>query len=161
MLHPLFACLPIEPRPLWDQDGGIWYVSQGSPHGDAPTSTYRYKPTINSICEPLLGTSVRDSTGAICGVRYPTFVECCRIYREGLEVVHVFRDYEDLFTLAMYRRQVSDAGIVLDMLFLELAHAAALTPLQWQELLVRMPPDTPIHAVCLSKAHPVLESVAA
>lgn len=113
---------------------------------------YRYKPTINSICEPLLGTSIRDQTGAITGVRYPTLAERCRIYREGLEVVYVFRDYEDLCTLAMYRRQVSDTGMVLDQLFLELAYAASFTRDQWQELLVRMPADTPIHAVCLKRA---------
>lgn len=117
---------------------------------------YRHRPTINSICEPLLGTPIRDRTGAVTGVRYPMLAERCRIYRESLEVVYVFRDYEDLFTLAMYRRQVSDTGMFLDLLFLELALAASLTPEQWQELLIRMPEDTPIRRACERRACPVV-----
>ena len=152
MSNTLFECLPLTPTPRWNQDGGIWYVLQGMQCTDAPTPMYLHKPTINSICEPLLGTSVRDASGLISGVRYPSFSDACRIYREGLEVVHVFRDYEDLFTLAMYRRQIADTGILLDMLFIHLALAAGFTPAQWQELLVRMPVDTPIYAACARRS---------
>lgn len=156
MSNTLFECLPLRPTPRWNKDGGLWYVRQGMHDTSKPTPMYRHKPTINSICEPLLGTSIRGTEGSIVGVRYPSFPESCRIYREGLEVVHVFRDYDDLFTLAMYRRQVADTGIVLDMLFLELAIAARFTSEQWEELRIRMPINTPIYDACARRANPVL-----
>jgi hypothetical protein len=161
MTSTLFDCFPMRRRPRWDADGGLWYVSQTVPKDGSPTPMYRHKPTMNSICCPLLGTTVRNPDRTIAGVKYPRFEDACDIYREGLELVHVFRDYSDLFALAMYRRQVSEYGLILDQLFLELARDADFSTESWGMLALRMPEGTPVHEICLRKAKPSLHLVAA
>lgn len=152
----LFSCMSMTRRPRWDEHGGIWYARQGTstvPNENevatiVPTRMYRYKPSISSICGPLMGSSVRDAAGTITGVRFPPLAIRTSIYREALELVHVFREYEDLFTLAVYRRQVCEEGLVIDQLFIELADAAGFTPAQWRELSLRMPDGSPIRREC-------------
>lgn len=152
MTSTLFDCFPLRRRPRLDVDGGLRYVSQTVPKDGSPTPMYRHKPLMYSVCSPLLGTPVRNADRVIVGVKYPRFEDACDIYREGLELIRVFRDADDLFALAMYRRQISMRGLVLDQLFLELAHDAVLKPEAWGMLAVRMPEGTPIHEICLRKA---------
>ena len=141
-------------RPSWDVDGGRWYVSQTVPRDGSPRKMYRHKPSINLICESLLGSSVRDKNGRICGVAYPTLSRRCEIYREGIEIVTVFQDYRDLFSLAVYRRYVTQCGgIPMDMLFFNLAMKGDFSREDWEILALRMPEYADIRAACLRRAY--------
>lgn len=102
---------------------------------------YRHKPAVSTICKPLIHA------------RYLPLHERLRIYREGIELVMVFGDYDDLITLATYRRQVTRrGGVPLDTLFFNLACDAGFTKAQWQELAHRMPDRAPIKEACLRRA---------
>ncbi|HEX5774898.1 MAG TPA: hypothetical protein VFY28_02990 [Candidatus Paceibacterota bacterium] len=147
-----YDCTRLRQRPRWDAGGGNWYVSQTVPKNGSPTPMYRHKPRIADICGPLMGTSVRKN-GVVVGVKYPCLSDRLRIYREGLELVYVFREYRDLLDLAVYRRQVTHrGGMPLDRLFYELACEAQFLPAQWKMLAERMPDRAPIYAECLRHA---------
>lgn len=147
-----YDCLHLRQRPRWDEGGGDLYVKQGAASHDVPTAMYRHRPRIPDICASLLGVPVRIN-GEIVGVRYPRLDTRLRVYREGIELIVVFRDYEELITLAMYRRQVTRrGGIPLDLLFFNLACEAGFTGAQWQQLAERMPDRAPIRAACLHRA---------
>lgn len=152
-------------RPRWDADGGLWYVAQGENRPGVPTKQYRWKPNMNTVCEPLLGRPVHDrETGKVVGVTYPSLTHRLEIYREGLRLIEVFGERTDLFTLAVYRRQVREIGPVsLDWLFLELAErmVPALSPREWGMLSVRMPERSHILNVCLERSCPANIRVAA
>lgn len=148
-----YECMHPLRRPRWDNDGGLWYCVQGASTDGAPTKLYRHKPSVNHICEPLLGTSLRNEKGKIIGVKYPTLAERLKIYREGIEVVRVFKDYDDLVTLAMYRRQVTRrGGIHIDLLFFNLACDAHFPQTTWAMLAERMPDRAPIYQACRRRA---------
>jgi hypothetical protein len=143
---------PLRQRPSWDRNGGIWYVSQVIPKDGTPTPMYRHKPSIGQICGPLMGTSIRTAGGCICSVRYPEFSERLRLYREGMELVVVFKEYADLFTLALYRRQVCEEDIQMDVLFFNLALEAGFQKSQWDSLAQRMPECSWIRGACERRA---------
>ncbi|MDB5189551.1 MAG: hypothetical protein JWL82_508 [Parcubacteria group bacterium] len=139
--------------PRWDIDGGLWYVSQTVPKDGSPTPMYRHKPSINDICAPLFGSSIKDTNGKITGVRYPRLEERYRLFREGIELVKVFRDYSDLFTLAKHRRQVTRrGGIPMDILFFNLACEARFSKKEWEMIATRMPDRSPIYSACWRRA---------
>jgi hypothetical protein len=142
-------CLYLRQRPAWDVDGGRWFVQQGEKKSNEPSKMYRGKPSIHVICSPLFGTATA----------YPTLTRRHELYREGIEVLLVFQDHAehrtDLFTLAIYRRQVtSRGGITLDPLFFEIAlrMQPALTSEEWESLAQRMPECAPIKRACLDQA---------
>ena len=144
-------------RPAWDREGGTYYVSP-----TAPNKMERYRPSVNQICEPLLGSSIRTKEGIITGVSYPPLARRLALFREGLELVIVFKRVEDLFTLATYRRQVTQrGGLPLDRLLFETARTLGLTKTEWQHLAERMPEKAPIRAACLLEAAPESQKVAA
>lgn len=156
-----YDCTRLRQCPRWDANGGLWYVSPTVPKDGSPTPMYRHKPTISSICEPLFGTSIRRN-GRIVGVSYPRLDDRLRIYREGIELIRVFRECTDLFTLATHRRQVTRrGGIPLDRLFFELACEAGLSRTQWEVLALRMPDRAPIYEACLDRARVTPEAMAA
>lgn len=135
-------------RPRWDAERPLYYAIPPRKEGD-PWPMRRFFPTINGICEPLLGHSERDlKTGKITGVRYPRMARRYAMYREALELVAIVRRKDDLLTLAMYRRQVSQSHLSLDLLFLALGEDMGLTPPEWERIAVRMPHDSPIENVC-------------
>ncbi len=150
--------LPKPPR--WNTNGGVWYTEQGTSKNQnadvvqscVPTPSYRYKPSMNSICEPLLGTSLRRDS-KIVGVSYPKLSDRLRIYREGIELIKIFNERDDLFALAMYRRQVTyRGGIPADELFFNLACDAELSKAEWHELALRMPDRALIYHACVRRA---------
>lgn len=119
----------------------------------------RWKPNMDAICESLLGTSIATWKGKeqkITGVRYPTMERRLLIYREGLELVFVFKDRIDLFTLAVYRRQVTIHGdCPLDGLFLRAAEMFDLSSQEWGDIARRMPKHSKIKSICARRARPV------
>lgn len=160
-VHPCLKCLPPPVRPRWDQDGGVWYPAPFTPAGK-PTPMQEWRPTINAICEPLLGSSQRYEEKGVAGegskIRsiavYPTLDRCLRIYREALHVVRVYRKQEDLLMLAVYRRQVTVEGdIWLDEPFIELADTLGLSRDSWAALAARMPKRSRIRRICLKRVH--------
>ncbi len=115
---------------------------------------YRHKPSIHLLCEPLLGSSIRNQGGKIVGVKYPTLSRRIEIYREGIELVSVFMEKSDLFALAVYRRYVTQrGGVPIDLLLFNLALELTLSPDEWKMLQMRMPDKAPIHDACLRRAH--------
>jgi hypothetical protein len=65
------------------------------------------KPNIDIICESLFGRQVQDKeTGDVCVV-YLTLERCVEVYLKALKVVWDFHQLNDLFRLAVYRRQVT------------------------------------------------------
>jgi len=101
------------------------------------------------ICGALDGRSVYDANGKVKWVEYPTLTRRLQIYREGLELIIVFRDYDDLFALAVYRRYVTQrCGIKMDEIFFTLALEAGLTPERWEDLARRMPDRSLIRGQC-------------
>lgn len=156
-----YDCTRLHQRPRWDRDGGIWYVAQTVPKDGSPTPMYRHKPTISDICGPLMGTPFRRG-GEIMGAKFPSLNDRLRMYREGLELVRVFRDYRDLLDLAVYRRQVTRrGGIPLDGLFYELSCEAAFPPAIWKMLAERMPERAPVRAACMRHASSGARALAA
>lgn len=100
-----------------------------------------------------MGTSIKNSEGTIVGVKYPSLARRLAVYEEGLNLIAVFKERDDLFTLAVYRRQVhTTCGISLDTRFLQLAEQFALTALEWEMLAVRMPEGSSIYARCRARA---------
>ncbi|MGE5541221.1 MAG: hypothetical protein ACM3TU_02970 [Bacillota bacterium] len=147
-----YDCTRLRQRPRWDADAGLWYTAQTLSKDGSPTPMHRHKPHVRDICGPLMGTSIRRE-GVTVGVKYPCLDDRLRIYREGLELVYVFREYKDLLDLAVYRRQVTRrGGIPLDRLFYELACAAEFLPTAWAMLAQRMPDRAPIRDMCLRHA---------
>lgn len=148
--------LDLPSRPHWDKDGGQWFVSPEVPK-KGPIPMYRWRPSVSTICEPLLGTSLygtkADGTHGIVGVSYPKTKRRHLLYREALELVIIFKQRADLFTLAIYRRQVTrEGGIPLDELFLEVAETFRLSPREWSDLAIRMPKRSAIRKTCLERA---------
>lgn len=142
-------------RPRWDRDGGLWYPSSFIPK-NGPQQMVRFWPTINAICEPLMGSSKAYPVngGTKYHVTYPSKERCFGIYREAVELIKSRRVREDLFILSIYRRQVTEEGdIWLDELFFELAETFALTPEEWGVLALRMPRCSRIRRLCLKRAH--------
>lgn len=132
---------------------GIWRVAHYPPVGGGPWPMYRWHPSVDTVCELLLGSSVRNEEGQIVGVRYPKPRERHAIYREGLELIEVFREKKDLFALALYRRQVTRRGdIAHDRLFLSLANSFRLSCAEWAALSVRMPTGSRVRNECLRRA---------
>jgi hypothetical protein len=136
---------------------------------DKPTPMYRHYPTINNICEPLLGSPVYSLVGVeveqsdgskkveqvykIVGVKYPTWSRRHAIYREAMELVNVLRHKSDFFNLAVYRRQVTvTTGIPLDELFIIIGDALDISRKGWEDIAVRMPKGTWVHKACLHRA---------
>ena len=155
----------------WNEEPGIWYVRQGA-GGNKPAAMYRWHPTINAICEPLLGASVRvreeevidgvtQVKEIIIGVDYPRKIRRLRLFKEALDVVRIFRNQEDLFTLAVYRRQVTKTGNMhLDPAFIELAETFDLLAEDWRKLAERMPRRSRILAHCEARANKGIAPVA-
>ncbi len=136
-------------RPRWDAERPLYYVQQTPPKEGESWKMHRWLPTVNGICDPLLGHSERDrATGKISGVRYPRIARRYAMYREALELISVTRRKDDLLTLAMYRRQVSLSHLSVDRLFLALGEDLGLTPPEWERIAVRMPQDSPVEAAC-------------
>lgn len=144
--------------PHWNVGRGLWYPSSSVP-SDKPTPLVRWRPTIDAVCERLLGSSTyfEDESGARRGcVRYLSLETGTLLYREALELIIVFRQRSDLFSLATYRRQLTTEGdIDLDGLFLELAEECvpALSCEEWDMLAERMPKNSKILAICQERAH--------
>jgi hypothetical protein len=154
-------CLPAPIRPRWDQDGGVWYPAPFTPAGE-PTPMQEWHPTINAICEPLLGSSQhyeqKSEDGSDIKIRffavYPQMDRRLRIYREALHLVRVYRRAADLLMLAVYRRQVTEEGdIWLDDQFIELADGFSLSRDSWAALAERMPKRSKIRRTCLKRVH--------
>jgi hypothetical protein len=173
---------PLKERPRWDKGKGLWYALS-LVSSDRATSMYRWRPKVDSICEPLLGTAVpfcvrkggqdangnyknefsmhevqrRDPEHYYSGsvVHYPRIRRRLKLYREGLELVVVFGEREDLFKLATYRREVTIHDISADSLFIEVAErlSPALTSTEWHLLATRMPKNTWVHNECERRAH--------
>lgn len=162
--------LPLPRTPRWNVGEGLIYPSPTVPK-DGPTPMSRWHPTINTVCERLLGASscyLDDGEIKWGRARYLGFDEAMLVYREGLELIAVFKERSDLLSLAMFRRQVTVEGdISLDGLFLELAEEfdPPLTPEEWGDLAVRMPQNSWILATCLVRSqgsgrHPLLADAA-
>jgi len=80
-----------------------------------------------------MGRSVYDANGKVKWVEYPTLTRRLQIYREGLELIIVFRDYDDLFALAVYPPLCNPA--VRNQNGRDILHArleAGLTPERWE-----------------------------
>ncbi|MBP6860018.1 MAG: hypothetical protein KBC38_00435 [Candidatus Pacebacteria bacterium] len=139
-------------RPRWDAERPLYYVQPTPPKDCGPWKMNRWFPTVNSICEPLLGHSVRDrATGKIDGVRYPPMAAKYRMYREALELVAVTGNRSELLTIAVYRRNVSLGNLELDKLLVALGDRFADTP--WELIQVRMPHGTWVEAQCMLRAN--------
>jgi hypothetical protein len=146
--------LELTSRPSWDLDGGKWYVSQTPPANGEPRKMYRHKPSMHLLCEPLLGSSIRNAAGKIVGVRYPTLSRRMEIYREGIELISVFMEKSDVFALAVYRRYVTQrGGVPIDLLLFNLALDLNFSVEDWEMLRVRMPDKAPIYDACFRRAH--------
>jgi hypothetical protein len=115
------------------------------------------KPSIRVLCGPLMGTSRYDShTGAICGVNYPIRSRRIELYREALRVLLIFRDREDLFHLALYRRQITSiASAKYDSIYMKCLRRAvpALSQKDWRRIAKRMPRHAHIRKECLIEAN--------
>jgi hypothetical protein len=148
-------------RPSWDLDGGKWYVEQGVPPNGMASQMKRFKPTINSICDELMGTTLHESyeedgklKWRICGVRYPEPSRQFELYREGIELVRVFKEKDDLICLAGYRRQVTEPGDYhMDVLFFNLGVELGLTREEWKNLHERMPEGSWVQGACYRRAY--------
>ena len=135
---PKYLDLPSRPR--WDRDGGLWYTSP-TIGKDGKMTLYRWRPTVNFVCEPLMLMDLRLARRRL-------------LYREALELVIVFKQRSDLFTLALHRRQVATYGIPLDHLFLSVAEGfdPPLSAEEWRRLAERMPEKSFVRKACLEHA---------
>jgi hypothetical protein len=119
----------------------------------------RWRPSVNSICEPLLGASMYaavENDRKIIGVRFPEMESRLQIFHEGLELVWVFRRRTDLFALATYRRQVTETGdMPLDILLLLMADRLNLSTDNWKRFAERMPDDSWVKQECEKRSVPV------
>lgn len=142
-------------RPRWDRDGGTHELQRR----DGIDHLVRHKPNVRHICGPLMGSTKTRADGSKYA-QYPQLNERLALYQEGLEVVKVFRDPDDVFALALYRRQLvgpgepCDRGFPVDHEFFVLAEC--LLGLEnthiWHQLAGRMPHDAPIRDWCLAHA---------
>ena len=149
-----YDCTQLPSTPSWNRDGGRWYVSQTPPANGEPHKMYRHKPSMHLLCEPLLGSSIRNAAGEIIGVKYPSLSRRIEIYREGIEIISVFREKCDMFSLAVYRRYVTQrGGVPTDLLLFNLALALELSPEEWEMLRLRMPEKSPIRGACFRRAY--------
>ena len=138
--------------PRWYRNGGI-YATESTLYGiqRGRNQLVRWKPTIQHVCDSLMGTSTL--VNGVRQVKFPTLARRMAIYEEGLNLISVFGDRDDLFTLAVYRRQVRPIGsISLDSRFLELAEALNLSRTEWEMLAARMPADSRIKSICEHRA---------
>jgi hypothetical protein len=126
-------------RPSWDQAGGKWYVVQTPARAGEVQKMYRHKPNLHVLCHPLSGSL--------------SLARRLLIYCEALEVISVFREYNDLRILAVYRRYVTQrCGVPLDKDFFNLALSAQLSSVAWTELGDRMPDLSWIRDACYRRA---------
>ena len=122
--------------PRWNVGKGIFYLRQPVPPQGTPWLMDRYIPSARSIGEVLFEKHVSLER------RY-------RIFREGIELVRVFGLKDDLFTLAVLRRQVTRrGGIPMDVLLFQCAALAELSTEEWTEFALRMPDKAPIKDWC-------------
>ncbi|HEX2792115.1 MAG TPA: hypothetical protein VHO23_00110 [Candidatus Paceibacterota bacterium] len=142
-------------RPRWDRDGGMYHLQRI----DGKDCLVRWKPSVRHICGPLMGTTkTRGDSSRFA--RYPHLDERLALYQEGLEVVEVFRDPDDVFALALYRRQLTnpdepeDRGYAIDSAFFALAKELLGRGgiRAWRQLARRMPRHAPIRGWCLAHA---------
>lgn len=139
-------------RPRWDAERPLYYVAPYPPRDGGPWKMNRWFPTVNSICEPLLGHSVRDrKNDRIVAVKYPPMASKYRMYREALELVAITKNRSELLTIAVYRRNVSPGHLELDRLFIALGDRLEGTP--WDLIKVRMPHNTWVRAQCVVRAN--------
>jgi hypothetical protein len=116
------------------------------PKGVPLAQLQEYKPPMVEICEPLLGLLVKKR-GKLVN-RQLGSCERRAIYKEALQIIETFRSYGDLATLAIYRRQVTNANgvAVLDSHFLRLVRLAtpSFSPAWLQDIAIRMPPHSKV-----------------
>jgi len=135
--------------PRWYRNGGVC-AGESTLHGirREPDRLVRWKPTIWHVCGSLMGTSRKRENGSY-EVKFPRIARRLAIYEEGLNLVALFRERDDLLTLAVYRRQVHPVGAIsLDARFLELADSFNLSVVEWEMLAVRMPEHSSIRTAC-------------
>lgn len=106
-------------------------------------------PNIKALCEPLMGSSVREDDRR--RLKELPLEERIRIYKKALKAIERWEIRDGLLNLALYRRQVTvDTPIDADETFLALA--CALQPVlsihEWADIAQRMPKGTPIHDAC-------------
>ncbi len=139
--------------PRWYRNGGVC-AAESTLHGirREHDRLVRWKPTILYVCGSLMGTSRKRENGSY-EVKFPRIARRLAIYEEGLNLVALFRERDDLLTLAVYRRQVLPSGAIsLDTRFLELADSFDLSSVEWEMLAVRMPEHSSIRAVCEARS---------
>lgn len=150
---PHLSCyleLPYTPR--WNEGNGLWYIYPD--YSRRPLEMNRYFPSVNLVCFQLWGTPIRKRDPLTLefetvGVNYPLFRERCMLFLEGIELVKVTRNREELFTLASYRRQVTrKGGLPLDRLLLMLAESFNPQHEEWETLAGRMPERSEIRCIC-------------
>lgn len=153
----LHKYLTLHKTPRWNEGSGIWHVSPTVPK-NGPTPMSRWLPSVNALCEPLMGVPIYQYDLAanqlkIVGVKYLKTRRRHLLYREALELVKVAQKRDELFTLALYRRQVTrEGGIPLDTLFLDLAETFNLTPSEWLILAERMPRRSEVRRICFERS---------
>lgn len=139
-------------RPSWDIDGGKWY---SVPAMDPKAKHIRYKPRIETVCTPLLGSITTPEERK----------RACEAYLEGMELVKVFRSVDDLLKLPFYRWYLSgETNIRFDITLFDLAKNIGsetpsgklakpqpLTKDQWHCLAMHMPPDSWIRNECIQR----------
>lgn len=139
--------------PRWYRNGGV-YASESTLYGirREPDRLVRSKPTIQSICGPLMGASSQGKDGSYYAT-FPSLVRRLAFYEEGLNLVALFGEREDILTLAVYRRQVHPRrAISLDERFLDLADTFSLTCKEWEMLAVRMPVCSRVWVICQARS---------
>ncbi len=131
--------------PAWNRDDGHYVLKRV---GDVDSFALA-QPSIHIICDPLMGISVRD--GEQWRVKYLHSRERIRIYERALQVLVKWRTRDDLFSLALYRRQVACANLPdVDEAFFAVALQMRphLTCMEWRMLAERMPEFTLILNQC-------------
>ncbi len=143
-------------RPSWDVNGGKWYVSSTPPRNGEPWKMERWKPSINAICEPLLGSTRRSRETNLIEVRYPTPDRAIELYCEGIELVRVFGEPSDLVSLALHRTYVAPDWLDdnwMDVAFFNTAIDLGIHGIQWLSLAERMPEHSWIRGACVRRSH--------
>ena len=153
--------------PAWNRDDGHYALKQK----DGVDHLVRVQPNIRIICEPLMGVSVWN--GKRWRVKYLHPRERVKIYGRALAVLEKWKTRDDIFSLALYRRQVASTNfrgifslvlyrrqiasanlLDIDEAFFRVALDArpSLTGAEWRMLAERMPMFTPILSRCLRQA---------